>query len=659
MANPDLTVQNVHTETGSDNWYRQLICSLPLAVYTCNAQGYISFYNKAAVELWGRAPEIGKELWCGSWAIYHTDGSPMSLDECPMAVALKEGRAVVGEEIIVERPDGVRLYVAHAPTPLFDTENNLIGAVNMLTDITARKEDEKKLAWMAAIVKYSDDAIISKTLSSIVTSWNDAAERIFGYTAGEMIGESIVKLMPPDRQEEEPLIIERLKNGERVEHFETKRVTKDGKLIDVSLTISPVKDSNGIVVGISKIARDVTTQKVIERQVRESEERMRMAVASTKLGTWDYNPQSGELNWSSECRNIYGVPDDMEIDFRFFSKYIYPEDAINTLSAISNAMDPAGDGNYDIKFRVTRYRDGQLRWIHSQGKVYFNANLLPERFIGTVLDITEEKMAKARLETIVQDRTIELKKANDSLAKSNKELEQFAYIASHDLQEPLRKIQTFADRLKVKAQGTLTGELNDYIHRITNSAEKMSVLISGLLDYARIGRISVAFTKVDLNDVLSSVIDDLDFVILRKGAEITADTLPVIEAIPLQISQLFYNLLNNSLKFSRPDVKPVITIRHHELDAEDTERLQLPEDVCWHQLDFTDNGIGFNAEYAERIFTIFQRLNNKENYPGTGIGLALCKKVVENHDGLISAESKENNGSTFTIILPEKQTRIV
>lgn len=244
-----------------------LLENIPVAIYTCDKDGYITSSNKAADDLWGRRPEYGKEKWCGSWKIFQTDGiTPVDLDTCPMAITLKEGRAVYGKEIIIERPDGHRRFVQPHPTPLFDADGKITGAVNMLLDITDRKEAGEESAQLAAIVHSSYDPIISKTLDGIITSWNEAAERLFGYTADEMIGQSVTRLIPPDRQTEEPLILERLKKGEKVEHFETKRITKDGHLLDLLLTISPIKDPNGIVTGASKIAKDITGMKKIEER---------------------------------------------------------------------------------------------------------------------------------------------------------------------------------------------------------------------------------------------------------------------------------------------------------------------------------------------------------------------------------------------------------
>lgn len=382
--------------------YRSVIESLPVAVYTCDEDGHITFYNEAAATLWGRHPELEKDLWCGDWKIFSPDGMPMHPDECPMAIMLKEKHPVDNKEILIERPDGTRRMVLPHPRPIYDVSGKMVGGVNMLLDITERKPIETETARLAAIVQSSDDAIISKTLDGIITTWNNAAERLFGYTEEEIIGQHIVKLIPEDRLNEEPMIIQRLRRGERVEHFETKRKTKDGKILDISLTISPIKDRNGIVIGASKIARDITAQKILRDALTQSEERLRMASQATQLGTWEYTPTTGRLTWSHECRQLYKVPDDMSVDFEFFREHIYPEDVPVAEAAINEALDPKGDGSYEVVYRIVTYVDKQVRWIKTYGRVYFDSNRVPERFIGTVLDITKEKEEEQQLRDSVE-----------------------------------------------------------------------------------------------------------------------------------------------------------------------------------------------------------------------------------------------------------------
>jgi PAS domain S-box-containing protein len=242
----------------------ELLEALPVAVYTTDAEGRITFYNEAAAELWGNRPEIGKDRWCGSWRLYWPDGRPLPHDECPMAVTLKEGRPVRGAEAILERPDGTRIPFIPFPTPLHDESGRLTGAINVLVDIAARKQAEIKSAWLSAIVDSSDDAIVAKTLDGKITSWNSGATRIFGYEESEIIGQSITRIIPPELIGEEAKIIAQLKQGKRIEHFETMRIAKDGRRLHLSLTVSPVRDCSGNLIGASKVGRDITERKRTE-----------------------------------------------------------------------------------------------------------------------------------------------------------------------------------------------------------------------------------------------------------------------------------------------------------------------------------------------------------------------------------------------------------
>lgn len=243
---------------GSEQRLKDLIGSLPGAVYTTDAAGRITSYNPAAAELWGRHPDLGTDAWCGSWRLYRPDGNPLPHDECPMAVALREKRPIHGAEAVAERADGVRVPFLAYPTPLRDASGKVIGAVNMLVDISERKQAEAVAQRLAAIVESSDDAIISKSLEGIVKSWNIGAERLFGFTADEIVGQSIMTLVPPDRNDEELDILARVRQGEHIQHYETLRRRKDGSEVWVSLTISPLKAVAGIVIGASTIARDMT-----------------------------------------------------------------------------------------------------------------------------------------------------------------------------------------------------------------------------------------------------------------------------------------------------------------------------------------------------------------------------------------------------------------
>lgn len=256
---------------GSERLPRELLCqlleALPAAVYTTDGAGRLTFYNQAAVDLWGLRPDLGRSQWCGSWRLHWPDGRPMPHDECPMAVALKEGRPIRGAEAVAERPDGTRVSFLAYPTPLCDESGTPIGAINMLVDISERKRAEELEQRLASIVEGSDDAIISKDLQGVIATWNTGATRLFGYTAQEVVGKPVTILIPSDRQDEEREILGQIRRGEHIDHYETVRCRKDGTLVEVSLTVSPVRDAEGRIIGASKIARDITERKrALEQQ---------------------------------------------------------------------------------------------------------------------------------------------------------------------------------------------------------------------------------------------------------------------------------------------------------------------------------------------------------------------------------------------------------
>ncbi|QJB30378.1 PAS domain S-box protein [Chitinophaga oryzae] len=532
------TINALQRVESSEKYYRHLLQGLPAAIYTCDAEGRILWYNEAAVALWGRTPVVGQDLWCGSWKIFDVDGkTPVPLETCPMAQALKTGEAVRDAEIVVERPDGSRRHVQPYPDPILDDQGRVTGAVNMLIDITELRAAQIHMARLAAIVQGSDDAIISKTLDGTITTWNPGAEKLFGYTSEEAIGQSIMMLIPEERASEETEIIDRLRKGIVVDHFETKRRTKDGRLLDISLTVSPLRDARGYIVGASKIARDITEQKKLFSALQESEARY-MKVAQ-------------------------------------------------------------------------------------------------------------------EMEEIVAQRTLELTEANYYLEKSNKELEQFAFVTSHDLQEPLRKIHTFAGLLCDSRQDTLSDTGKLYIEKMMISARRMSQLIHDLLNFSRLNRTDDPFVPTDLNEVMVHVLNDFEVTVGQKKASVTIDPLPTIPAIPLQMNQLLYNLLGNALKFTSEDRDPEIRVSARLLTPEDfVTYTELDVNRSYYEIAVKDNGIGFNQIYENKIFQIFQRLNNRTAYEGTGIGLALCNKIAINHKGCIRALGVPGEGAVFNVVLP-------
>jgi len=272
------------------------------------------------------------------------------------------------------------------------------------------------------------------------------------------------------------------------------------------------------------------------------------------------------------------------------------------------------------------------------------------RWVGTFTDIHVQKEINEILERKVEERTLALTRSNAELEEKNHELQQFTSVASHDLKEPLRKIQVFSSIVLSKLEDTGQSDAGSYVRRIISASERMSGLIQDLLAYSRLSMDSL-FQPADLNRLISEILEDLEIQITERNALITVEPLPMVEVIPGQIRQLFQNIISNALKFSRTDVRPEIGISYELLEDLSMDSPQS-EDGAYCRIEIRDNGIGFNEAYLEKIFTLFQRLNPREKFEGTGIGLAIARKIVDKHGGLITARSKENEGSSFYIILP-------
>ena len=320
----------------------------------------------------------------------------------------------------------------------------------------------------------------------------------------------------------------------------------------------------------------------------------------------------------------------------------------------------SGIEDFELVYNLPAYGD---RIMLLNASCIFTDNSKEQSILIAIEDVTEKrkidnelKLFAEKLEQQVMERTVSLHESNVDLQHSNKNLEQFAYIASHDLQEPLRKIRTFSTLLQDRFKKELPEAVQALITKIADSSERMSVLIKEVLNFSQALHGSNTFEKTDLNDIVNNIVNDFELLIKEKKAVINCERLPVIEAIPLQINQLFYNLISNALKFSKQEAAPVITITFRILGEKEVEkRKALSSNPSYVEISVADNGIGFDQQYSKKIFSIFQRLHTREFYSGTGIGLALCKTIALNHHGEIYAIAIENEGAIFKVILPLMQ----
>jgi two-component system CheB/CheR fusion protein len=300
-----------------------------------------------------------------------------------------------------------------------------------------------------------------------------------------------------------------------------------------------------------------------------------------------------------------------------------------------------------------RRHDGEYRWVVKQEEPNFSSEGVFMGYIASCIEVHDKKLAHEEMERTVEKRTRELKGAVEELNYTNTELSQFAYIASHDLQEPLRKIITYTDRLSERQEAWTRTE-QEHLGKIISSAGRMRRLINDLLNFSKSSRPSKELVRADLTAIVGDVVKELDLAIEEKRAKISVRKLPLIQGVPLQFHQLFYNLIGNAIKFSADGRSPRITVSAKKVAKTRLEAFpSLDQNKVYHEIIVADNGIGFRKEFANQIFTIFQRLNTNEKYAGSGIGLALCRKIVTNHKGVIFAESALGEGARFHVILPE------
>ena len=356
------------------------------------------------------------------------------------------------------------------------------------------------------------------------------------------------------------------------------------------------------------------------------------------FSSWRWNLETDKFSYSDNQFLLLGCePQSFEPCTEKFLEFVHPDDRHVILEGDKQVK----EGKPLIEhFRVIR-KDGQLRYFKSTGNILTDNHSGEKILIGINCDITEQELSRMALED-----------KNRDLERSNKELASFNHIASHDLQEPLRKIQTFISRIADKESQNLSDTCKGYFNKIQSSANKMRTLIDDLLLFSRTNKMEKTFELTDLNTSLENVKQELAVAMEEKKATIITGKLPVINAIPFQIQQLFTNIIGNSLKYSRQDAPPVININCNRVLAKDYPALSAAGSKSYYKITIKDNGMGFEQEYAERIFVLFSRLHHAHEYPGTGLGLSICKKITENHSGYIYAEGHPGEGALFTIFLP-------
>ena len=409
---------------------------------------------------------------------------------------------------------------------------------------------------------------------------------------------------------------------------------------------------SGSLVSRATVLRDLRPEIEIRQRLSQKNEKLQRLIQEFTFVT-DFMPQ---LVWSTEPDGYHDFYNQRWYNYtgltyeeskaEGWSLVLHPDDVAATTKVWQHSLETGAP--YEVEYRFRRH-DGEYRWFLGRALPMRDESGRIIKWFGTCTDIDDRRKVADKLEFLVQSRTQELSMANQTLTRKNHELEQFAYIASHDLQEPLRKIQSFADLLKEEV--LQEGVPPVYLEKIVSSAQRMSSLIKAVLNYSRLSNGTEALTKVDLNTVIRQALSDYEVLIGEKNASVTMDPMPVIIGDEIQMNQLFSNLIGNALKFC--ERAPVIQIKAGRLHPDHVAGIAgLEPATRYVHIQLADNGIGFDQKYADRVFSIFQRLGASRSYEGTGIGLALCKKIAENHKGHIWAESSPGKGSVFHVCLP-------
>ncbi|MCR5862887.1 ATP-binding protein [Flavobacterium sp. J372] len=634
----------------------------PMAVSILRGSDFvIEMANPYMLELWGK--DLNKVL---NKPI--AEALPEAVDQGfdkLLTQVFETGESYIDEECpFYHQKDGSRkeLYVKFIYKAMYDEDNNPAGIIVVAHDVTqqviSRKAVEESEAKFRHLIRKAPmGIIIVKGPDLVFEEANDRYLQYRGKTAKQIIGKPMTIAIPQLKGtaiEKNALTL--LNTGKEQIHKEVAaEVEKDGKIETryFNSIFQPLIEGDKVT-GVIMIIDDVT-EEVIARKLKEQNEKDLQLVLETMPHMAFRGDANGKINYYNQKYYEYTGLTFEEAKNDGWRKAIHPD----MLDKMARDWQQAiKDGvEYGETFLIRR-KDGMYRWHLSRVVALHDEQGNVTQWVGTMTDIHDQKIFSEKLEAMVNHRTEELHRSNTLLARknteleqSNRELESFNYIASHDLQEPLRKIRTFINML---GDGARNENFETYLSKIDSSAERMSQLINAVLSYSRLSGSSDNFVQTNLNEILRHVITDFELVIEEKGAIIESTDLPAIDAVPFQVNQLFCNLISNSLKYSTR--KPVIKISStvvHGYDIPEFIGKEIGQKFA--EIRFTDNGIGFEEQYSRQIFKLFQRLHGRTEYSGTGIGLSICKRIVDKHNGYIRAESVLGEGSTFIILLPLKQ----
>lgn len=594
-------------------------------IITIDESGIIQGLNPSAVRIFGYAPDevTGQNVKMLMPEPYHSEHDGYLKNYMTSG----KGKVIcIGREVQAKRKDG-----SIFPMELGINEMSISGKrmfVGTIRDISDRKQAEQALkdsqAKMQAILDNTVDGLITIDEKGCIETFNKACESIFGYKAADVAGENVKILMPDPYHAEHDFYLKNYHDtGNRKiigSGREVKGKRKNGDIFPIDLSVSEVNVKGRKI--YSGIVRDISDRKKIEQDLLESQKRYDIAVKGMGVGLWDWDIKMDTIYWSPTFLDIAGITDPAFVPtLEKFKTMVHPEDVERVMNILEGHL--KRQNAFDVEYRLKR-GDGAYIWIRACGLAVWDEHGHATRMVGSVNDVSDRK------------------KAEEELLRSNDELERFAYIASHDLQEPLRMVSNFTSLLESEYKEVFDEQAKQYMNFIVDASRRMQDLVGDLLEYSRIGHEETGFTNVDSTSHTRLALENLQENIESAGANIIVGDLPVIQTNPVRFVRLMQNLVGNGIKYRGKNKKPEITIKATDRGDE------------W-LFSVADNGIGIKQEYLEQIFIIFKRLHNKKDYKGTGIGLAVCKKIVEGFDGKIWANSEPGKGSTFFFTVPKKE----
>jgi len=612
------------------------LASIGAGYIATDRAGRVTRMNAVAEQVMGstQADAQGQSLW----RVFQREDRPADfLDANPVDLVIERRlEPAVAHNFVAMAPGGQRTEIEAHVGLMQGDDASVRGVVLVFRDMSRLLQAEAESSRLAALVESSYDAIIGKTLDGTITSWNRAAESLFGYTADEALGRPVQMLIPPERIDEEMRILTELAHGARVQALDTVRLAKDGRRVEVSVTISPIRDARGRIVGASKIARDVSLQRRAEAALRDSEARLRFTLESEQIGDWDLDLATGvgsRSPWHDRCFGYEAYSGEWTTPV--FLEHVHADDRAAVAESLRRAVDAAA--KWRCEFRVV-WPDGSLHWLSAHGTCLLQGGRAV-RMLGIVTEVTQQKLAEA-----TRLRAQRLEAENRQILEASRMKSLFLANMSHELRTPLNAVIGFADLLHSGAVPADAPRHRLFLGHIASSGRHLLQLINDVLDLSKVesGKFEFQPEAVTLSALVNEVGDVLQADMLRKQIELTVDVDPAVEALhidPARLRQVLYNYLSNAIKFSHPGGRVAVRA--------------TPEGPAHFRLEVEDGGIGIAEADLPRLFIEFQQLDAgaAKQHQGTGLGLALTRQLVQTQGGSVGVRSRPGVGSVFHLVL--------